>query len=321
MTSTRNSILLALGMGLLAGLLAALGLVLLSSSATMAQEATSPDLLPGVDLVTEEVEPGVYRVDSDGIRDLSRIPDDRDRYAGGILDGNIVAGLDGSVWWFGPDGFFRVGEEGLHSWPEELGESFQPGLADIEVAADGTVWLAYTIFGAGASLPSGISSYDGRTWTTHWQGASDDESAYGVEVQQDGTVWAAWASYTRPELDENDRSLDPGASKGPVAVARLDADGWAVLPGTLEPWSPWPNNELVASEGGGSEVWLSDPLYGRLHRHDGEGWGRPGDTRRRRRGAGSHGCRRYGLGPPQRSVRFEHVLHQCIRHPRPLRWR
>jgi hypothetical protein len=46
MTSARNSILLALGMGLLAGLLAALGLVLLSGSATMATEAaTSPDLV------------------------------------------------------------------------------------------------------------------------------------------------------------------------------------------------------------------------------------------------------------------------------------
>jgi len=76
MTSARNSILLALGTGLLAGLLAALGLVLLAGSAAMAAtEATPPDLLPGVDLVTEEVEPGMYRVVSDGIRDFGAIRD------------------------------------------------------------------------------------------------------------------------------------------------------------------------------------------------------------------------------------------------------
>lgn len=62
------------------------------------------DILPGVDLVTEEVEPGVFRVVSDGYRDPSRTADDEDRYLGGSLDGNIVAGLDGSVWWFGLDG-------------------------------------------------------------------------------------------------------------------------------------------------------------------------------------------------------------------------
>ena len=236
-------------------------------------DATAPvrsDLLPGVDLVTEEVEPGVYRVLSDGVRDLSR-PADAPRYLGGILDGNIVTGLDGSVWWFGLDGFLRIGEEGLHPWPEELGESFQPGLADIEVAADGTAWLAYTIYGTGTGLPSGISSYDGRMWTSHWQGAGN-ESAYGVDVQQDGTVWAAWASFVEPEFDENDRPLDPDASKGTLTVARLDADGWEVLPGTLEPWSPWPSHNLAVAEGGASEVWLSDRVNGRLHRHDAEGW-------------------------------------------------
>ena len=68
MANERNSILVALGMGLLAGVLAALGLVLFSSSMAVAADESTPDLLPGVDLVTEEVAPGVYRVLGDGVR-------------------------------------------------------------------------------------------------------------------------------------------------------------------------------------------------------------------------------------------------------------
>jgi hypothetical protein len=48
--------------------------------------STTPDLLPGVDLITEEVEPGVYRVVSDGIRDLS----------GRVRD--VAVSADGEVW-------------------------------------------------------------------------------------------------------------------------------------------------------------------------------------------------------------------------------
>ena len=50
-----------------------LALGLLAAPAIASEDATtSPDLLPGVDLVTEEVEPGVYRVLSDGVRKIGR---------------------------------------------------------------------------------------------------------------------------------------------------------------------------------------------------------------------------------------------------------
>jgi hypothetical protein len=77
-------------------IVAAITISLLTGSAVgvAAQGSLATDLLPGVDLVTEEVEPGVHRVMSDGLRDLSRTADDEDRYLGGILDGNIVAGLE-----------------------------------------------------------------------------------------------------------------------------------------------------------------------------------------------------------------------------------
>ena len=74
--------------------------------ATMA----TPELLPDVSLVTEQVEPGVFRVLSDGVREPARVADDDDAYLNGILESNIAAGSDGSVWWFGPESFFRLGD-------------------------------------------------------------------------------------------------------------------------------------------------------------------------------------------------------------------
>jgi hypothetical protein len=154
-----------------------------------------------VDLVTEEVEPGVHRVMSDGLRDLSRTADDEGRYLGGILDGNIVAGLYGSVWWFGREGFFRIGDEGMNRWPARLVERIAPGQVDLEVGPDGTIWLP--------SRPperldsdTTISSYDGASWTTHrLAGEGDLTWSFGVEVQADGSVWTAW-------LKEFDRDRD-----------------------------------------------------------------------------------------------------------------
>ena len=54
----------------LAGLVMA---TLMCGAAAVAAQGPSSDvdLLPGVDLLTEEVEPGVFRVASDGVRDLS----------------------------------------------------------------------------------------------------------------------------------------------------------------------------------------------------------------------------------------------------------
>ena len=67
-----------------------------------ADRTTRSDIVPGVDLVTEEVEPGVLRVVSDGVRELSA-PANRD-------EGKVVVAPDGNVWVFGTDGFYRLGD-------------------------------------------------------------------------------------------------------------------------------------------------------------------------------------------------------------------
>jgi hypothetical protein len=229
MTSARNSILLALGMGLLAGLLAALGLVLLTGSATMAAtEATTPDLLPGVDLVTEEVEPGVYQVLSDGVRDLSRAiardpltpegAETRSAYLNELHRGAIETDADGGVWLLWPDRFFRLGADTTAAWPKPAPKEGRydmalhteldpagilyrggPNLAGFGQASDGAGWL----------------SFDGESW--HQVPSPGDGLAItDFRVAPDSTVWAM----TTP-TDRGPRSFRTGKR-----LARLDGDGW-----------------------------------------------------------------------------------------------
>ena len=244
-----------------------------SASAASSPEATADaapgrsvrsDLLPGVDLVTEEVEPGVYRVVSDGVRDLSRSADHPNRYLGGILDGNIVAGLDGSLWRLDRESFYRLGEATTHHWPKGIrSSSFRPGQTDIEVGPDGTVWLSAWVGVPGRNARTDILSYDGQTWSKRWRGAFAKRWTNGVEVQQDGTVWMAWST---------NRAKKGEAASGPVRAARLGDDGWEVLPGRVEADHAGETGDVVVAAGGGSEVWLRPGLSGPLYRHDGEGW-------------------------------------------------
>ena len=100
------------------------------------------DILPGVDLVTEAVEPGVHQVLNDGYRDLSVMitprwdfrstPEDPRRSAT-----NLIAGLDGSVWVFGPDEWYRVGQP--ESYPVTDDTPGFPG-QKAEVDPDGRLW-------------------------------------------------------------------------------------------------------------------------------------------------------------------------------------
>lgn len=102
--------------------LATLALLLATTAVELAAQSRQPaadvslneDLLPGVTLGTQEVEPGVLQVVHDGHRDPSMVlapypePDRRP------FRSNLLAGLDGSVWAFGPDEFYRVGEEAAY---------------------------------------------------------------------------------------------------------------------------------------------------------------------------------------------------------------
>jgi hypothetical protein len=138
-----------------------------------------------VDLVTEEVAPGVHEVLNDGYRDLSVMltprwgerkgtPEDARRAAT-----NLVAGLDGSVWVFGPDEWYRVGQPRSHPVTDDT-----PGFPwqKAEVDPDGRLWTR------GGSEPDSVEpsplrSFDGDAWTT------EREDVAAFDLEDDGTVW------------------------------------------------------------------------------------------------------------------------------------
>ena len=134
------------------------------------QATTADELLSG--FVTEEFEPGVFRVVNDGVRDLRSESED-----GGPYD--LVAGHDGSVWLFDwPNRSVRLGEEAEYGWG-----GFSPEHA-VEVTSDGTLWRVDT---AGS-----IDSFDGHTWAEHTPAINSDDqwNMSTLKVGPDGTIWA-----------------------------------------------------------------------------------------------------------------------------------
>lgn len=105
---------------------------------------TAEQLLSG--MVTEEVEPGVFRVTNDGVRDLP-------------IDGDLVAGHDGSVWFVREKGFVRLGSpvEESYTFPKGWDHRFV-------VAPDGTVYVSGTRAGkrAGREVTHIHSLEDGK---------------------------------------------------------------------------------------------------------------------------------------------------------------
>jgi hypothetical protein len=165
--------------------------------ATVAEEAptATEDLMPG--MITEEVEPGVFQVTSDGVRDIASVE---------AVD--IVAGYDGGIWLLQKDEFLRLGTGETHRWPD-----LRAGGRVFEVAPDGTMWVIaadgpkWVIAGRGyVEYPEargrGYYSTDGEEWTV--QPCPDSDGAtgggtsdpllgcQGVSVAPDGTVWASW---------------------------------------------------------------------------------------------------------------------------------
>jgi len=237
-----------------------------SEAATTESESspddTTTDLLPGVDLVTEEVEEGVYRVLSDGAgHDLVAEP-----------PALVTVAPDGSIWLVrtsdddpeprpvaGVDALYRLGQAGKHPF-----ESSREWWSDLAVDTDGVAWVTI-----GADLGKGatLGTFDASTWASPtWPDGS--AGVAGIEATADGAVWV-----TQP--------VDDGP--GP-RVARIIDGEWTVLPALDDP-------ALAGSYHGGSKyfaaategtAWLANgnfhisnkadpPPRGLLH-FDGTGW-------------------------------------------------
>ena len=220
----------------------------------------APDLLPGVDLVTEEVEPGVFRVVSDGLRDLEEPwpghPTEQETI---VSSRNVVTGQDGSVWLFrsNPDDdhessvFFRLGA------PAERADWAIMVYDDAVVGPDGVMWV--TIDERWARSPEhGLRSWDGAAWSDYLP-AEDGGVVTGVEVGPDGAAWTTWQTGDRRRM----------------SAARWDGGGWQSLGGRVPAnaqrrAASWGHHVSITADG---DVWLL-PSGGDagIFRNSGSGW-------------------------------------------------
>ena len=194
---------------LMIALLAALAVPIAAQAPTATEAETTSvrtDILSGVELTVEEVEPGVFHVLDDGVRDLD---------LGGNTD--IVAGHDDGIYLLRKNRFHRLGSEIGQAWPKKDGWYHR----DFEVTPEGTVWVIeseYAEVGPGALFSTAGDDWT-RTPSPPGDGAMlDSEEPSGVtaiEVAPEGTLWASW--------------WGEGAR-----VGYLGMGGWQLLDGEIE---------------------------------------------------------------------------------------
>ena len=161
---------------------------------------TTQELLSG--MVTEEVETGVFRVDHDGVRDLSP--------AGNHY---LDVDQDGGIWLASYSGnLSKLGVAGTYSWQLSQDEY----LKDLEVAPDGKVWAV--VLGEDGST---LRSLDGQAWTTH--AAVDTAGFFGdVEIAPDGVIWAVLSDRVLGYLDTDGSMWQTVETPMPVRTAFMD---------------------------------------------------------------------------------------------------
>ena len=222
---------------------------------------STDELLSG--LVTEEVEPGVLRVLSDGAgHDLVADP-----------PVGLTIGPDGEVVLFASvtrppypaaiDRVYVLGEEGTEPLPGD-------GDADIvwmdsAVDADGGLWVAL-----GGNRDGGrLGRFDGSTWTMPtWPNGSGE--VHAIEATSDGAVWVTLA----------------GNSSGRPKVARIKDGVWTVLPVEVDGSTSGSNDGVISSyiANGPSYVGYASDFAAAadgtawLAKGDGAGWKLPPGT-------------------------------------------
>ena len=179
-----------------------------SSRSAEADAETPLDLL--AQLETEEVEPGVLRILSDGHRDLSGAtaadtPETYAEYLDTHVARNLVVGRDGRAWVIEPDRLFWLGSPTDIRWPQP---TRHVSSNDLEVSPDGRLWRLVPI--------RRLQSFGGETWRRHLQ----RQVPWSVEMEPDGTLWATWT--------ESGVCFEPEGCT-PTRLGRRDREGWSIV--------------------------------------------------------------------------------------------
>lgn len=198
----------------LAGILALAGPATAQSPSPSPPDGSDSTSLPA-GLVTEQVEPGVLRVVSDGHRVLSGERQDDDVFSWGDwrtthLERAVAAAPDGAVWVFDDSGMFDLGKKKSRSLK---GEPPVRSTDDIEIAPDGTMWRV-GIPRAGVGT---IHSFMGEKWRRDY--LPRRMSVFGVELEPNGTAWALWA----PPVGADPQGL------APTKLGKWTGKGWEVF--------------------------------------------------------------------------------------------
>ena len=256
--------------------------------------APLPALLEG--MVTEEVEPGVWRVVSDGVRDLSHLG-----------DGTVDITPDGSVWLLSnPEGtqedLFRLGQEPVFEFPAR----WPSWPAYLEVAPDGSLWAIGRVGvpdDRTHGVRTGIFSFDGDGWTMR---ATVNQNTTALAVGPDGTVWMAaathlmrlgddgsltavedWADVYDGYVSPNAVAVSPDGDvwlmgtgrdgSGDEALLRFDGERWEAIPGPPG-WESRPESRQLGFGLDGA-LWVNTSTQGNdgrdvggLARFDDRGW-------------------------------------------------
>jgi hypothetical protein len=262
--------------------------------------STRDDILPGVPIVTEEVEPGVFRVLSDGVRDLDW-PGDYPR----PFHTHVIAGPSGTVLLDGLEGWHQLGRGDV---PEMVGRD------DPTFGPDGSIWRIAEAENTRAGI---LERYEGESWT------AVRKRAWAFAVAADGTIWVIWERPSTAGCDEVGprgtcglalgtiggdwsgqrhptaatlrRTLGDGGEGDLVTFPRAIGGLWATPRGVwllkthgaatlnridgdrIETWDV--PGEIAAPAGGGSMgadgtfwAWVGDGTDSRLARFDGVSW-------------------------------------------------
>jgi hypothetical protein len=210
------------------------------------ERSTRDDLVAGVSLVTEEVEPGVFRVVGDGVRDLAWVPATDGPYCC-YYDHAVAVAPDGRPWFFRPEGFFALAGP-TQPWGVARGRVEFHSRAPY-VIRDGRLWttrdgrLVTTMVDEDSERPD----VNGATpWT-------DVRRADEIWVDASGTIWAS--SGSRKEGDTLAQSDDEGAT-------------WTKRDMPKPPRGVLGDSFADPEDG---TVWLIGS-HGRVFRHDGGDW-------------------------------------------------
>ena len=214
------------------------------------------DLLPGVNLVTQEVEPGVSLIVSDGVRDLAWDPGPEDPTAGTATyyryyRSGIALGPHGIAWIFRPDGYFLLGDR--LTYQRKDGEPRPRGPVAV-VSANANELRGGTVWWADGQLWSFSPSPESMTDIMAWGSPGPGEH---VAVNSAGSIWAVSQDLS------GDITLSSSTGFG---------NDWTSLPYPGPDWSVW--DLWVTDE---DEVWTLEYVnegggHSRFRRFDGTTW-------------------------------------------------